>query len=171
MKIAIMGYSGSGKSTLANKLSEYYSCDVLHLDRLFFSQSWAKKSDNERIIEVQHFLEKDEWIIDGNFSRILYQQRIKEADKLILLNFNRFCCLHRAYKRYRVYKKMIPSGIKPECEEKFDLEFIRWMLLESHSKIQKKRYYDIVTSYPQKTVVIKNQRQLDNFLNSLQLTH
>lgn len=165
MKIAIIGYSGAGKSTLADSLGGRYYCEVLHLDSLHFAPDWAERTDNEMAADVRQFLIKDNWIIDGNYSSILYQQRMEEADQIIILDFNRFHCLWRAFRRYQTYKGKVRPDMADGCYEKFDWEFVRWILWEGRSRKTQKRYRSIAAKYPHKTVVLKNQAQLDQFLN------
>lgn len=164
MKIAIIGYSGTGKSTLAQKLGLYYHCEVLHLDSVHFASDWAERTEEEMTADVRRFMEKENWIIDGNYSSILYQQRMEEADRIVILDFNRFCCLWRAYKRYRMYRGKVRPDMAEGCCEKFDWEFIRWILWEGRSEKAQKRYQYVASSYPRKTIVLKNQAQLDQFL-------
>ena len=167
MKIAIIGYSGSGKSTLAKRLGEYYSCDVLHLDSVSYAPNWVRRADEEIAEDVKPFLEKDAWIIEGNYSRILYEQRMEDADKIIFFNFNRFSCLWRAYRRYRKYKGTNRPDLASGCNDKFDMGFILWILRDGRSKKAKVRYKIVADTYPNKTVIIKNQRQLDCFEKTL----
>ena len=100
MKIAIIGYSGSGKSTLARILAEKYSVDVLHFDTVQFLPNWEIRSDEEKKQITKDFLDTHEsWVIDGNYSKLSYERRMEEADQIILLLFNRFSCLFRAFLR------------------------------------------------------------------------
>lgn len=117
MKIAIIGYSGSGKSTLANRLGEYYSCEVLHLDRIHFSSDWTERADEAMLADLKSFLEKESWVIDGNYNRMLYQERMKSSDCILFLNFNRFTCLFRAFKRYQTYKGKVRPDMADGCRE------------------------------------------------------
>lgn len=165
MKIAIIGYSGAGKSTLAHKLGSDYSCEVLHLDSIHFAPDWTERTDEKMTADVRRFMAKENWIIDGNYSSILYQQRMDEADQIIILDFNRFRCLRRAYKRYQTYQGKVRPDMANGCFEKFDWEFVRWILWEGRSEKVQKRYKNIAACYPHKTTVLKNQAQLDRFLN------
>ena len=166
MKIAIIGYSGAGKSTLAKKLSHYYDCDVLHLDSIHFAPHWVERSDEEMVSDIKSFIKKENWIIEGNYSRILYTQRMEDADQIIFLNFNRFSCWWRAYKRYRTYKGTTRPDMAEGCCEKFDWEFTRWIFRDGRSKKAKTRYKNTVKTYPQKMVILKNQYQLNRFLET-----
>lgn len=168
MKIAILGYSGSGKSTLARIISEKYNIDVFHFDTVQFLPNWEIRSfeDKERI--TKEFLDTHtDWVIDGNYSKLFYERRLEEADKIILLLFNRFSCLLRAYKRFKKYKNKTRPDMAEGCKEKLDREFIKWILFESRTRPAKERYRRVITQYKDKAIVIKNQKKLNEFINSV----
>ncbi len=162
MKIAIMGYSGSGKSTLARKLGEIYGADVLHFDTVHFLPDWVIRSREEKERITEEFMNThDAWIIDGNYSKLSYERRLEEADVIILLLFNRFSCLYRAAKRYRNYKNTTRPDMAAGCNEKLDWAFIKWILHDGRTGQAKERYRNVIAKYPQKVIVVKNQKQLD----------
>ena len=128
MKIAIVGYSGSGKSTLARELSKKYQTDVLHFDAVHFLPDWKIRSDEKKKRITENFLNThDSWVIDGNYSKLFYERRMEEADIIILLLFNRFSCLYRAYCRYIRYKNTTRPDMAEGCKEKFDLELNKYI--------------------------------------------
>lgn len=47
------------------------------------------------------------------------------------------------------------------CDEKIDFEFVRWILWDGRKKRHRARYRKAPEKYPEKTVVVKNQRQID----------
>ena len=168
MKIAIMGYSGSGKSTLARKLAEKYALDILHFDQVQFLPNWEIRETVEKERLTKEFLDShDAWVIDGNYSKLSYERRLEEADSIILLLFNRFSCLWRAYRRFRTYHNTIRPDMAEGCQEKFDWEFMRWILRDGRTKRARQRYQQIVSQYGEKVVVIQNQRQLDAYQKML----
>lgn len=168
MKIAIIGYSGSGKSTLAQKLGELYGSDILHLDAVQFLPNWKERSTEEQKQITKTFLDTNaSWVIDGNYSKLCYERRMEEANWIFLLLFNRFTCLYRVIRRYLKYKNTVRPDMTPGCEEKLDLEFIKWVLRDGRTKRAKKRYRGVIEAYPQKAVVVKNQRQLNALLTRL----
>ncbi|MBE6671320.1 MAG: DNA topology modulation protein [Ruminococcaceae bacterium] len=161
MKIAILGHSGSGKSTLARKLAEIYKTDVLHFDTVQFLPNWEIRDLEDKKRITKEFLDShDSWIIDGNYSRLYFDRRMQEADLIIILSFNRFSCLYRAFRRYLKYKNTTRPDMAEGCNEKFDLEFIKWILLRQ----TKVKFKDVVSEYGNKVVLIKNQKQLDKYL-------
>jgi hypothetical protein len=54
------------------------------------------------------------------------------------------------------------------CNEKYDLAFMKWILWEGRSKEAKERYRWVAANYREKSVVIKNQKQLDTYIRSLE---
>lgn len=168
MKIAIVGYSGSGKSTLARRLAEKYGIAVLHFDTVQFLPNWEIRSDDEKKRITEDFLNSnDSWVIDGNYSKLCYERRMEEADQIILLLFNRFSCLFRAFRRYCKYKNRSRPDMAEGCNEKYDLTFMKWILWEGRTKAAKERYRWVISKYRDKVIIIKNQKQLDAYTKTL----
>ena len=91
MKIEIMGYSGSGKSTLCRELAERYQLPALHLDQVQFLPNWEIRPEEEKMEQVAAFLDEHPkgWVIDGNYSKLSYERRNEEADRIVQLLFGR----------------------------------------------------------------------------------
>ena len=169
MKIAIIGYSGAGKSTLAEKLSHCYSIPKLHMDTLQFQPGWQDSDREWMLDEMKKFLTKHEdWVIDGNYSWCYYEERMQEADQIIFLNFSAWNCLLRAFKRYLKYRGKERESMAKGCPEQFNWEFIRWILWDGRTKNAKERYRNIRSTYPDKFISLKNQKELDAFLKTIQ---
>ena len=83
--------------------------------------------------------------------------------------FNRLDCLFRCARRYRTYKGKSRPSMAEGCNEKLDPEFVRWILWEGRSRKIRDRYRRIREQYPDKVIVLRNQRQLDAYLKSLGL--
>ena len=163
MKIVILGYSGSGKSTLARNLSEKYNIPVLHFDTVQFLPNWEIRVQEEKERMTKDFLDaNDAWVIDGNYSKLSYQRRMEEADVIILLLFNKISCLYRVTRRYLKYKDSTRPDMAEGCNEKLDWEFIKWILRDGRTEESRQRYQGVLARYPEKTILIKNQRQLDD---------
>ena len=162
MKIAIIGYSGSGKSTLARNLAGRYNIPVLHFDTVQFLPNWEIRSQEDKETMTNAFLDKnDAWVIDGNYSKLSYERRMEEADVIIQLRFNSLSCLSRVTRRYWKYKDSTRPDMAEGCKEKLDWEFVTWVLWKGRTKESRQRYQSILSQYPGKTIVVKNQRQLD----------
>ena len=158
----VIGYSGSGKSTLAAWIAEKEGCALLHLDALHFLPGWVERAEEEELRLMDEFLDShDSWVIDGNYSRLRYERRLQEADRILFLNFFRFTCLYRAFQRYRQNKGQSRSSMAEGCPEKFDIEFMRWILFDGRSRKQRERYARVCRDYAGKVTVLRDQREID----------
>ncbi len=160
MRIAIIGYSGSGKSTLAKALGAQYDCPVLHLDALHFLPGWQERDDQDALALLTPRLQEKSWIIDGNYSTLAYWERMELADRIIFLNFNRFQCLLQAYGRYRRNRGQVRDSIAPGCTEKFDWEFLSWILWNGRRRHTRHRYQQVAQTYPHKFTVCRCRRDV-----------
>ena len=168
MKIAIIGYSGAGKSTLAQKLSQLYSIPKLHMDTLQFQPDWQDSDRDWMKAEMKNFLTNHlNWVIDGNYSWCYYEERMREADQIIFLNFSPWTCLLRAFKRYLKYRGQVRESMATGCKEQFNWEFIRWILWDGRTKSAKERYKGILETYPEEVIVLRSQKEMDHFLENL----
>lgn len=168
MKISILGYSGAGKSTLARELGELYGTPVLHLDTVQFKPNWEERERSEKEKIVADFLdENSSWVIDGTYSGLHFNRRLEESDIIVMLLFNRFVCFKRVVSRYRKFKGKTRPDMADGCAEKLDLEFAKWVLLDGRTQKRRAKFKRAALMFPEKTVIIRNQRQLDAFLNTL----
>lgn len=164
MKIAVIGYSGSGKSTLAAKLAEQQEIKALHLDTVFWLPGWVQRSREEMRGMVGEYLDSHtDWVIDGTYSRILFERRMEEADVIVLMQFSGITCLLRAWNRYRTYRGKNRSSMTEGCPEKMDVEFVRWLLWKGRVKTTRNLFRGVREQYPDKVKWIRNQRQLNRF--------
>ncbi|HEK9482816.1 TPA: DNA topology modulation protein FlaR, partial [Streptococcus equi subsp. equi] len=75
---------------------------------------------------------------------------------------------YRAFKRYLKYRGQTRPDMAENCNEKFDVEFMKWILLDGRSKNNLNNYKAVIKQYPHKTIVLKNQKQLNHYMNSIQ---
>lgn len=165
-KTAIIGHSGSGKSTLAVFLGKCFSLPVLHIDRIHFKSEWQERVLDEELPLMRSFLDAndDGWVIDGNYTKLEFDRRMLEADLIVYMNFNRFSCFVRAYRRSIEYRNRTRPSIADGCNEKFDGDFKRWILIEGRKRKRLERYSEIRKKHERKFVEIRNQKQLDAFM-------
>lgn len=168
MKVAILGYSGSGKSTLAKQLADYWQVPVLYLDTVQFLPGWAERSTEEGSAIVSDFLENNGgWVIDGNYRKFLQKERLEQADRIVILSFPRLLCFFRAWKRFLRNKNKTRESMATGCTEKMDREFMRWILWEGRTKKRRQSYQDVAARYPEKTIILKNPRQVAQFVSRI----
>lgn len=53
------------------------------------------------------------------------------------------------------------------CNEKFDFAFVKWILLDGRSKKYVERYNAVVKNHSDKTIILKNQRQLNDYMKQV----
>ncbi|WP_342599298.1 DNA topology modulation protein [Psychrobacillus sp. FSL H8-0483] len=125
-RILIIGSSGAGKSTLSTKLAEKWNLPLVHLDALFWNAGWVPTPKPEFLKKIKMTLEEDEWIMDGNFDSTL-ELRAKYADLIIFLDFPKVLCMYRILKRAWVHRGKTRPDMAPGCNEKIDMEFVKWV--------------------------------------------
>lgn len=165
MKIAVIGYSGSGKSTLAAALGKQLSIPVLHLDAINFEAGWVERNQEEAKALIADFLQHESWIIDGNYGELYFNERLTDADRIILFQFSRVRCLIRVLRRYQMYKGQTRPDLAENCPEKIDAEFLFWVLFKGRSRRRRNHFKQIAQQYADKAVVLKSPRAVKQFLS------
>ena len=125
-KIILIGSGGAGKSTLAQKIGAALGIEVIHLDKLHWLPGWTPPPKDEWRKKVEQLLEKDEFVIDGNFNGTM-ELRMAAADTIIFLDFPRAICVYRALKRVWKYYGRTRPDMGEGCRERLDFEFLRWV--------------------------------------------
>lgn len=164
VKIAIIGYSGSGKSTLAKRLATHIGCEPLYLDTVNFLPDWKERDRDEARAIVRRTLEKPDWVIDGNYRGLLREERLRDADEIVWLRYNRLVCVYRALARHIKNRGKSRESMATGCIEKMDWEFFWWVLYKGRTKARVRDYLDTTKRYAEKSVVIRNDRRLDEYL-------
>lgn len=164
-RVLVIGCSGSGKSTLSQKLGEKTGLPVVHLDKLFWHSGWVESGREEIDGKIRQEIEKDRWIIDGNYTRTL-PMRLKRCDTVIYLDFSRMACILGVLKRViSTYGKVRPD-MGEGCPERFDWEFLKWVW--NFNRTKREKLYARLSSLPEENVIIlKNRREVNRFLNSI----
>ncbi|ATP41396.1 topology modulation protein [Solibacillus sp. R5-41] len=166
-KIILIGSGGAGKSTLARKLGESLKIDVYHLDSLFWKPNWVDVTkDDQRKIQ-QDIVKKEEWIIDGNYGGTM-DIRINAADTIIFLDIHRTICVYRAFKRMLQYRNKTRPDMGEGCEERIDLNFLKWIWDYPKTKrpeiLNKLRQF----SNSKNVILLKSPKEIQRFLDNMQ---
>lgn len=161
MKIAIVGFSGAGKSTLARFIGAKNQLPVCHLDQIQFTANWRVRDFKEAEALAAAFMTRSDWVIEGNYPHFKQKERFEAADQIIFLNFSRWRYFGRILRRYFKYKGKTRPDSADSCEESLNWEFFCWVLFAGRSAAQTQQFRELLAAYPEKTQVIKNQRQLD----------
>ena len=80
-------------------------------------ENWIERDDETAKAMVKEFMDKnDNWVIDGNYTNLLREQRLREADMIVFMRFSRLTCLRQAIKRYKHTRKD-PESMADNCPE------------------------------------------------------
>jgi len=123
----VIGSGGAGKSTFARRLGELLDLEVIHLDVLYWNPGWVETPKPEWAERVAELVQRDAWIMDGNYSGT-FDIRLKACDGIIFLDMPRLVCLRRVLKRSMLYRNRSRPDMGAGCQEKLDLEFIKFLL-------------------------------------------
>jgi adenylate kinase family enzyme len=125
-KILVIGSGGSGKSTFARRLGARLSLEVIHLDAHHWRAGWVAPPKDEWRRQVEELTRRESWVMDGNFSGTL-DVRMAACDTVVFLDLPRAVCLWRVVKRRLKYRCQSRPDMAAGCQEKLDMEFIRWV--------------------------------------------
>ena len=166
-RIIIIGGNGSGKSTFAKKLHTLTGLPLVHLDRLLWHGTWQTRTREEFDVLLQAELEKDRWIIDGNYNRTI-PYRLSYCDTVFYFDFSTLRCLWGVTKRVLTNYGKSRDDMGGYCPERFDRSFYKSIL--GFNKANRKRYHALLEEAKKegKTVVVfHNRRQVCRYLNAL----
>ena len=83
----MVGSSGSGKSTFGRALAAAMEVPFLELDSVFHQPGWQELPTDEFRARVAEFADAtDEWVIDGNYSKVQHPVVWPRADTVIWLD-------------------------------------------------------------------------------------
>jgi len=69
-RVNVIGTSGSGKTTFGRRLAEILQIPFFEMDHLFWKPDWQESTDEEFLPRLQEVTSRDEWVLDGNYSRM-----------------------------------------------------------------------------------------------------
>lgn len=162
-RVVVIGSGGAGKSTFSRKLGEVTGLEVIHLDQIFWKPNWQPTPSEEWERMVSELVERDSWIMDGNFGGTR-AMRIAAADTAIFLDISRWICLFRVLKRLTKYRKTNRPDMAEGCHEKVDPEFLGWIWNYPHKS--RRRLFTEMEQFPEKRLIIlRSARETEDFLN------
>ena len=153
-KIIVIGCPGSGKSTLSRELHRRIGIPLYHLDLMHWN---ADRTAVEKYVFLERLstvLEKEAWIIDGNYASTL-ELRMRACDTVLFLDYPLNICLDGVSRRSGK-----PRSDMPWTEpEQHDEEFIRF--IQNYSTELLDRYSD------RNIRIFRNRSEADLFLRQL----
>ncbi|MDF2939020.1 MAG: topology modulation protein [Paenibacillaceae bacterium] len=164
-RIILIGSGGSGKSTLAQQLEKELSLPLYHLDAYYWKPGWTQTPNEEWDAFLEELVQKEAWILDGNYSRTL-EIRMKRADTIILLDYSRWITVYRVIKRRIMYRGKTRPDLNKDCPESLDLQFLKWVW--SFRKTRIPGIMKQLAKHPNKNLVIlKSPKETKQFLQRI----
>lgn len=160
-RILVIGCAGAGKSTFSRKLASKLNLPLYHLDMLWWNEDRTTIAREEFDRELKDILEKEEWIIDGNYKRTL-AWRLEYADTVFFLDFSTEVCLSGAIERLGKERPDIPWIIDYEIDE----DFKDWIM--NYRAEQLPIMEDILDAFQGRLIRFTNRSEADKYLDSLQ---
>ena len=157
-KVIVIGCPGSGKSTVSRALHNKTGIPLYHLDMMYWN---ADKTTAEKSVFLERLstvLEKDEWIIDGNYGSTM-ELRMAACDTMFFLDYPLDVCLDGIRAR-----RGKPRSDMPWIETEEDAEFTEF--IKNYNEQQKPKVLELLEKYSDKNIVIfKSGEEAVAFLN------
>ena len=159
-KVIVIGCPGSGKSTVSRALHNKTGIPLYHLDMMYWNADKTTVEKNVFLERLSTVLEKDEWIIDGNYGSTM-ELRMAACDTVIFLDYPLDICLDGIKER-----RGKPRSDMPWIETEEDEEFIEF--IKSYNEQQKPKVLELLEKYSDRNIIIfRNREQADEFLSLL----
>ena len=157
-KIIVIGCPGSGKSAFARALHDKTGIPLYHLDMMYWNADKTTVEKSAFLERLSVVLEKDEWIIDGNYVSTM-ELRMAACDTVIFLDYPIDVCLDGIKAR-----RGKPRNDMPWIETEEDAEFIEF--IKKYNEQQKPKVLELLEKYSDRNIIIfKSREQSDAFLN------
>ena len=143
-KVIVIGCPGSGKSTFSRALSQITGLPLTHLDMLYWN---ADKTTVERSVFIERLsevLQKDAWIIDGNYGSTM-ELRMQACDTVIFLDYPADICLQGVKDRQGK-----PRPDMPWVETEEDTEFLEY--IQNFQAESRPQVLELLQKYSHKTI-------------------
>ena len=157
-KVIVIGCSGSGKTTFSEKLRDKSGLPLYYLDAIWHRPDKTHISRDEFDVRLQDILERDEWIIDGNYSRTM-ERRMAACDTVVLFDLPTEICLEGITSRIGTKRPDIP-WIDTE------LDPVLKMQTEEFKSKSLPDIYEMIDKYKdsKNIVIFKSREEADDFL-------
>ena len=159
-RIIVIGCPGSGKSRVSRALHNKTGIPLYHLDMMYWNADKTTVEKSVFLERLSDVLEKDEWIIDGNYGSTM-ELRMAVCDTVIFLDYPLEVCLDGIKER-----RGKPRSDMPWCETEEDAEFVEF--IKNYNEQQRHTVLDLLEKYGDKNIIIfKSREQADEFLSHL----
>ena len=158
-KIIVIGCPGSGKSSFSRALHTITDIPLFHLDMLYWNADKTAVEKRVFLERLSAVLEKDEWIIDGNYASTM-ELRLIACDTVFFLDYPLDVCLN-GIKESRGKSRSDMPWIETEEDAEF-MEFIK-----NYNQNQRPHVLSLLGKYGNKNIFIFTSRdEADTFIKN-----
>lgn len=162
-KIIVIGCPGSGKSTFSRELNRITHIPLYYLDMMYWNSDRTTVEKAVFIERLADAINKDEWIIDGNYGSTM-EPRMQACDTVIFLDYPLDVCLDGIRGRIGKERPDMP-WVEYEEDQEFT-EFVKSYNYQSRPKVM-----ELLAKYSNKEVhIFKSRNEADEFLNIIKNT-
>lgn len=161
-RVMVIGCPGSGKSTFSRALHEITRIPLYHLDMMNWTPNRTTVSKPVFIERLRQTIEKDSWIIDGNYGSTI-KLRLQDCDTVFFLDYSLDVCLDGIMSRKGKERIDIPWVESPDD---VDGEFIQF--IKDYNIVSRPVVMELLDQYSEKDIYIfKTREEADGFLSEL----
>ena len=172
MRINVIGTSGSGKSTFSKRIAEKLNIPYIELDALFWKANWTESTYEEFSHKIQKAVIEDDWVLDGNYSRIedIKWQRVQ---MVVFLDLPFHLVLYRIISRslIRGYtgQKLWAGNDETIWKHLFTQDSMIWYVIKTFHK-RRKRYtslFDKMKNSKIQFIRLRSKKEVEGFISQL----
>ena len=151
-KVMVIGCSGSGKSVFSRSFADLTDLPLYHLDAIWWREDGSNVSREEFDLRLGEILEKDEWIIDGSYSRTM-ERRMAACDTVVFFDLPTSVCVEGVKARKG---KPRPDMPWKDAGDSDDPEFMSFVL--NYNETHRPQVLSLLDKYSDKNIVIFKSR-------------
>ena len=163
-RIYILGTTGTGKTHLAYQLSKKLKIKTYSLDEVYWKRKYdLKRTNEERINELNKIIINKKWIIEGVFSHWT-KEAMKKSDVVIFLDIPFHKISYRILKRFfRKNKKDKDEGIKSNI----NLMRQAWKYRRSGNPKGQLHHKIMLEKHTKNIIIIRNNKDVEKLMEEI----